>query len=608
MSSRGRRFDDHSTLRFWNSVSVRASAGQMGSRSQTVRGPLKGHWGEMEMKRWGWFGLIAVGCLAAVVAVRVLFPVQFLLAIALANREMHPVKSNQPVTWLQGPDVASASVDDRPPNIVVILADDLGFNDVTLHGGVAGGIVKTPHIDSIARDGVELSNGYAGNATCAPSRAAIMTGRYAPRFGFEFTPAPVGFARVITKMATAAEPGHPTIFNSDVLESVPPLDQEALPRSEITIAKMLKGRGYHTLHLGKWHLGGTAGSRPEQAGFDESLGFMAGASMYLPENDPDVINMKQPWDPIDKFLWFGTPYGVQYTGSHLFRPSRYMTDYLGDEAVNAIHANRNRPFFIYFAANAAHTPLQATKEDYAALSQIQDPRLRVYGAMVRALDRNVGKILTALKSDGLDRNTLVIFTSDNGGAAYIGLDDSNKPFRGYKATFFEGGLHVPYFVKWQNHIKPGTTYSSPVAHVDIVGMAAAAAGAALPKDRIIDGVDLLPFLTGERQGPPHRNLFWRSGDYDVVLQDGWKLQRNIFPLPGKPKHLWLYNLAADPTERTNLATSNRAKVAELEAVMNGINHQMAKPIWPSVLAGPIAIDHTSKTPIKDGDDYIYWYN
>jgi arylsulfatase A-like enzyme len=280
-----------------------------------------------------------------------------------------------------------------------------------------------------------------------------------------------------------------------------------------------------------------------------------------------------------------------------------MTDYLTGEAIAAVHANRNRPFFMYFAPNAIHTPLQATRADFAALPNIANHRLRVYAAMVRNLDRNIGRLLQALSDDGLEQNTIVIFTSDNGGANYIGLPDINRPFRGWKATFFEGGLHVPYFMRWPARIKPGTKYAEPVGHVDIFATAAAAAGAALPTDRKLDGVDLMPFVTGQATGPAHQNLFWRSGNYRVVLANGWKYQRMDFP----PKQ-WLFDLTADRTEQHNLAEADPAKVKELSALMDEIDGQQAKPLWPSVLSGGIAIDHPLGFPDKPGDAFIYWDN
>jgi arylsulfatase A-like enzyme len=325
--------------------------------------------------------------------------------------------------------------------------------------------------------------------------------------------------------------------------------------------------------------------------------------MYLPENDPDVENSKQAFDPIDLFLWAGLPWGVQYNGSPWFQPAGYMTDYLTDEALHAIDANRNRPFFLYFAPNAVHTPLQARREDFDALPNISDHRLRVYGAMVRDLDRNVGRILSKLHEDGLDQNTLIIFTSDNGGANYIGLPDINRPFRGWKATFFEGGMHVPYFIEYPGHIQPGTHYPQPVAHVDIFATAAAAAGATIPTDRAMDGVDLLPFITGQTPGEPHKNLFWRSGNYSVVLEGGWKLQRMKIPFKE-----WLFNLHDDPTEQVNLVLNRPDIVDILTARMNQIDAQQEKPLWPSILSGAIAIDHPMGVPTKPDDEFIYWDN
>ncbi len=524
------------------------------------------------------------------------------LILLFAMLRMPAVAPNHQVAWQQGPDKPEKPPADRPPNIVVILADDLGYNDISVHGGgVANGAVPTPNIDAIAHEGVELTNGYAGDATCAPSRAAIMTGRYATRFGFEFTPAPVAFARVIASMS--GKNTFPAVLHEDAIENVPALDKEAIPTSEITIAALLKKQGYHTLHFGKWHLGAVDGARPEEMGFDESLGFTPGASMYLPKNDPDSENSNQDFDPIDLFLWAALPFGVQYNGSPWFAPATYMTDYLTNEAITAIHANRNRPFFLYFAPNAPHTPFQACKEDFAALASITDHRLRVYGAMIRNLDANVGRLTAALKSEGLADKTLVIFTSDNGGAHYIGLPDINRPFRGWKATFFEGGMHVPYFLRWPAKIKSGTTYAQPVAHVDIFGTAAAAAGAKLPTDRKMDAVDLLPYVTGATKGTPHKNLFWRSGNYRVVLADGWKYQRMSAP----PKQ-WLFNLTTDPTEQHNLAATEPARVQSLGALMDQIDSEQSKPIWPSILSGTIAIDHPGGVPIMPSDETIVWDN
>lgn len=519
----------------------------------------------------------------------------------IAHSKLPHVQTNHPVTWAEGPPTVPPGR--RPPNVILILADDMGYNDITFNGGgIAHGLVPTPNIDSIGHEGVDFVNGYAGNATCAPSRAAIMTGRYPTRFGFEFTPAPLAFEKMV---AIAPEPGapYPNVYDAAAAKHVPPLDTQGVPASEVTIAEALKARGYHTLQFGKWHLGGAKGMRPEQQGFDESLGFIAGASMYLPEHDPDVVNSKQPWDPIDRFLWGNLPYSVQFNGSPMFAPRGYMTDYLTDEAVKAIQANRNRPFFMYFAPNAIHTPLQAKKQDYDALPQIKDHRLRVYGAMARNLDRNVGRILTTLRQQGLDKNTLVIFTSDNGGAGYIGLPDVNKPYRGFKMTFFEGGIHSPFFMRWPGHIPANSRFAPPVAHVDIFATAAAAAGAKVPTDRVMDGVDLLPYVAGQAKGRPHQSLYWRSGQYEVLLDGDWKLQSSA------ARHkVWLYDMAKDPTEQHDLSAAQPQKVAELLGKLRAEDAQMAKSLWPSVIRGPIFVDKPSGVPHLRTDEHILWDN
>jgi arylsulfatase A-like enzyme len=511
---------------------------------------------------------------------------------------------NREVAWQQGPaDPAPIPPGQtRKPNIIVILADDLGFNDVSFYGGgVAGGLVPTPNIDALGREGVNFTSGYAGNGTCAPSRAALMTGRYPTRFGYEFTPAPLGFQRMIGHSGIGGE--HPTIYHTEREKDVPDFRELGLPNSEITIAKMLQGAGYHTLHFGKWHLGEMENQRPEVHGFDESLGFYAGASMFLPEDHPDAVNSKQDYDPIDKFLWAALPYGVRYNSGEMFEPVGHMTDYLTDQALLSIKANRNRPFFMYLAYNTPHTPLQATRADYDALPQIKDHTMRVYGAMIRQLDRNVGRLMAELKAQGLDENTLVVFTSDNGGAHYIGLEGLNTPYRGWKATFYEGGVRVPFFMRWPARIPAGSTYDAPISHFDIFATAAGAAGTALPSDRTIDGVDLIPFLTGAKPGNPHDRLFWRSGPYVVVRAGAWKLQ--IEATSGLKA---LYDLASDPGEKTNLITVNPDKAAELTAMIEAFQKEQVAPLWPALLEGPIPLDHPLGRPSGKDDAYVYWSN
>jgi arylsulfatase A-like enzyme len=280
-----------------------------------------------------------------------------------------------------------------------------------------------------------------------------------------------------------------------------------------------------------------------------------------------------------------------------------VTDYLAVEAARAIAANANRPFFLYVAFNAPHTPLQALRSDVDALPEIEHPTLRVYAAMIRALDRGMGTVLEALRAHGLERDTLVIFTSDNGGADYVGLPDLNQPYRGWKMTFFEGGIRTPFFAKWPARLPGGARFHTPAAHVDIFATATGAAGAALPSDRTIDGVDLVKLALGEAQGRPHGAIFWRSGHYRTILADDWKLQ-----VSERPKRTWLFDTTADPTERTNLAGARPDKVAELAAILAEHEQQMVLPAWPALIEGSIAVDHTLAEPLREGEEYVYWAN
>ncbi len=527
-----------------------------------------------------------------------LWPVQIML---VAYRFTHPVAASRAVHWAEGP--ARSPAGGRPPNIVLIVADDLGINDITTEGrgrGAAGGLVPTPAIDAIAREGADFTVAYSADATCSPSRAALMTGRYPQRFGFEFTAVPDLLAKYVPRYSPHNRP-YPTIYHADLQGQAPPMEKMGMPSSEVTIAEILKSRGYHTIHLGKWHLGDSRGMRPEDQGFDESLGFMAGASKYEP--DTASIDAKLPGYPLDRFLWLALADGVQLNGGPPFHAGEYMTDYLSDQAAAAIKANRNRPFFIYLAYNAPHTPFQATKADYDALGSVKDGRVRVYGAMIRALDRGVAKVMSALKAQGVDRNTIVVFTNDNGGAWYAGLPDINKPYRGWKGTFFEGGIRVPLFISWPDRIAPGQRLTLPTEHIDILPTLAAAAAASLPARHRIDGINLLPFLTQRAKTPVGRTLFWRSGSYEAVRDGDWKLQ-----ISRNPPRVWLFDLAADPTERSNLSARRPDVVERLRADIAAHDQELAKPLWPALLEEPIRIDVPADAPWKPGQEYVYWPN
>ena len=518
---------------------------------------------------------------------------------------MHPRDANRAVPWVAGPAQADKPLAQRPPNIIVILADDLGFNDVTTYGGgYAAQGVPTPNIDSIARDGVRFDQGYAGAAVCTVSRAALMTGRYPWRFGVEFTPTPGAMARVAGELYADRNNLHPVVIDKQKAANAKSFNDLGMPASEQTVAELLKARGYHNIHIGKWHLGSTPEMRPNNQGFDESLFMESG--LYLPEKDANVVNAKQDFDPIDKFLWPNMRFGVSYNGGKWFEPAKYLTDYFTDEAVTAIKRNKNQPFFMYLAHWGVHTPLQASKADYDSLPNIPDHRRRVYAAMVKSVDRSVGRVLQTLREEGLDDNTIVIFTSDNGAPGYIGLPEVNKPYRGWKLTQFEGGLHVPYVAKWPGRIQAGTQYKQPVSNIDILPTVVAAAGGKLPADRVMDGVNLLPFLgkdAAQQASQPQRALFWRDGPYRTVQDGGWKLI-----VSERPKKDWLFNLNADPTEKLNLADTQPQKLAQLKAVLQAHHANMPAPLWSSFIELPVAIDKTLDQKPTPQDEYTYWYN
>jgi len=509
----------------------------------------------------------------------------------------HPRAPHREVPWQQGPAKAASSA--RPPNVIVILIDDMGINDVSSYGGGMPQ-VPTPNIDRLATEGVRFDRGYSANAVCSPSRASLMTGRYATRFGFEFTPTPGNMAKVASMLA-APDRLRPVVAHPERAADIAPFNELGMPPSEVTIAEVLKPAGYHTVHIGKWHLGGTDEFRPNNQGFDETLFMESG--LHLPEDSRLVENAKQDFDPIDRFLWPNMRYAASYNGGGWFKPKGYLADYYTDEAIKVIEANRNQPFFLYLAHWGIHTPLQALKSDYETLPATMSHRERVYGAMVLSIDRSVGRIMAALKAQGLDDNTLVVFTSDNGAPGYIGLPQVNKPYRGFKLTLFEGGVRVPYFARWPGHLPAGQRYPNPVSSLDLMPTIAAAAGAKLPDDRVIDGVNLLPFLTSQQTALPHDVLFWRDGSYEMVMAKGWKLQQSQ-----RPAKTWLFHLDADPTEQHNLAAQQPEKVAELKALLVAHNAEMKPALWPSFIEMPVMVDKTLDQPESPDDEYVYWQN
>ncbi|MBO6696626.1 MAG: sulfatase-like hydrolase/transferase [Maricaulis sp.] len=554
------------------------------------------------MRTWQKFAAGFLVLIVAAIAVALSFRTELILW-AVKNRDLPEVAAETPeINWQQGPDFASQPASDRPPNVILILADDLGINDISAFGGgVAGGLVPTPNIDRLATEGVNFVNGYAGNATCSPSRAMLMTGRYATNTGFEFTPTPAGMGRVVTSVSGDIRPDLPAgDFSSEADGRRPVYEDQGLPTQEVTVAEMLGQAGYHNVHIGKWHLGVSPGIDPLGQGFDESL--LMSEGMYLPEDSPEVVNARVDFDPIDRFLWASQRFAGSFNRSELFAPGGYLTDWWTEEALRAIEANRNRPFFLYLGHWAPHTPLQATRADYEAVGDIQPHRLRVYASMIRALDRSVGEILDRLEEEGLAENTVVIFSSDNGGAGYIGLPEVNAPYRGWKLTLFEGGLRVPFMMRWPAGLPAGRVVEQPVTHIDIFRTIASITGAELP-EREIDGVDLLPVASGS--GPLERvndAIFWQSGTYWAVRAGDWKFQ-----IDQSQDKSWLFNLASDPTEQFNLIDQHPDIAERLLGLLNA-HHEGRRQLYPAVTSMPVMIDKSLAEEYEEGDELVFWPN
>ena len=547
---------------------------------------------------------IMVALIVVTASIGWFFRVEILLGVIEYRFSSIEVSEPRDIPWKQGPSASTTTNLERPPNIILIVADDLGYNDISTFGG---GIVQTPSIDRLAKEGAVFNQSYSGASTCAPSRAMMMTGRYPTRTGFEFTPTPAGMGKAVSFISGGMDNNLPPGFYDEEMEAnQPPYQLKGLPPEEITIAETLKDSGYYTAHIGKWHLGNDNGMAPHEQGFDDSLLMTSG--LYLPEDDLNVVNAKIPFDPIDKFLWKAMTYSNSFNSGdgNRFKPKGYLTDYWTDESINVIKANKNRPFFLYLAHWGPHTPLQATREDYEAVGDIRPHRKRVYAAMVRAIDRSVGRVLDTLDQEGLADNTLVMFTSDNGGAGYIGIPEVNQPFRGWKITMFEGGLRVPMMIKWPSKITAGTVVDIPVAHIDVMPTLAAAA-TSQSKATEIDGVNILPLATSQGdQNWDRETLFWQNGHYQVVRHGDWKLQVNDRPTDGL-QH-WLFDLAKDPTEQNNLAAVRQDKVKELNGLL--VDHQAnaVGALYPATTQMPVMVDKTLAETFEEGDEYVYTPN
>jgi len=403
----------------------------------------------------------------------------------------------------------------KRPNIIVIVSDDMGYADIGCHGCKD---IATPNIDSIAQNGILFTNGYVSCPVCSPTRAGLATGRYQQRFGYEFN----------TRR-----------FQGKV----------GLPLTEITMAEVLKAAGYATGAVGKWHLGMRPEFHPLKRGYDEFFGFLGGAHSYINPRLNSTNPILRGTKPVDE--------------------KEYLTDAFSREAVSFIQRHRNEPFFLYLAYNAVHRPMQAPQRYRNSFKHITNPKRRTYAGMLTAMDEGIGKVLAKLREFRLEEDTLLFFVSDNGGPSKAN-GSRNNPLRAGKGTMFEGCIRVPFIVQWPRRLKRGLTYDHPVISLDILPTAAAVAK--LPRDHKMNGVNLIPYLTGKKKTAPHDTLFWRTGQNHAVRKGNWKLVK----MGGKTA---LFDLTSDIGETRDLTAERPDVIKEIEKTYEQWNSQMVAPLW-----------------------------
>lgn len=428
--------------------------------------------------------------------------------------------------WAGSTGAVAAADAPAKPNVLVIVADDLGYGDLGFQGGKE---IPTPNLDKLAAGGVKCTSGYVTCPVCSPTRAGLLTGRYQQRFGHEFNPGP----------------------------TPDPSDKIGLSLGEKTIADRFRAAGYKTGLVGKWHLGNLPEFHPQQRGFDEFYGFLGGAHPYFP-GSPDN-------NPILR-------------GTETVKDPEYLTDTFGQEAVAYIDRHKADPFYLQVTFNAVHNPQHAKPEHLERFKGISNERRRTYAGMLTAMDDAIGAILGKLESEKLEQNTLVVFISDNGGPEANG--STNGPLRGQKGTTWEGGVRIPFVVKWPAALPAGGEFHQPVIQLDVVPTALAAIGQPV-SEKNLDGVNLLPFLKGEAQGAPHERLYWRFGLQSAIRQGDWKLVTAVGSEAPQ-----LFNLKSDLGEKTDLASAEPEKFKELQAAWNEWNGTLVAPKWRAARANP----------------------
>lgn len=417
------------------------------------------------------------------------------------------------------------------PNIVFILSDDAGYADFGFQGSKE---FKTPELDKFAKNSVLFTQAYVSAAVCGPSRAGLLTGKYQQKFGFE-------------------ENNVPGLMSKNGITG----DDMGLPLDQKIMADYLKEQGYKTAVFGKWHLGNADRFHPTKRGFDEFYGFRGGARSYMPYGTENQLTRNE--DRLER----GFGEYEEYEG--------YLTDGLADEAISFMERNQKNPFFIYLAFNAVHTPMEAKEEDLAKVLGLTGKR-KTLAAMAIAMDKACGKVLNRIKELGLDKNTLIVFTNDNGGPSDAN-ESSNNPLSGTKANHLEGGIRVPFLMSWPGKLKPNTVYGNPISTLDLLPTFITAAGGNVSNIKGLDGVNLIPFLTENTTEKPHETLYWKKEARGAVRHNDWKLVR----FPDRPAEL--YNIKEDISEVNDLAAEHPEKVRELYKMLFNWELTLERPLW-----------------------------
>ena len=419
----------------------------------------------------------------------------------------------------------------KKPNIIFLFCDDAGYADFGFQGST---VMKTPNLDKLSKEGIKFTQGYVTDATCGPSRAGLITGKYQQKFGYQEINVPNFMSK-----------------NSKFLG-----DDMGLPVDQKTIADYLKKLGYKSAVYGKWHLGNADRFHPLKRGFDEFYGFRGGARSYFPYKNFNGVHHDNK---------------MERNFENFEEPKGYATDVFADEAITFIEKNKNNPFFIYLAFNAVHTPMHATKEDLAKFPNLKGKRQQV-AAMTLALDRACGKVLDKLKKLGLDDNTIIVFSNDNGGPTDKNAS-LNLPLSGTKSNHLEGGLRVPFLMKWPKKLKAGKVYNYPVSTMDLLPTFYAAGGGDVKDLEKVDGVNLIPFVNGSNEARPHKYLFWKKEARAVCRDNDWKLIR----FADRPAEL--YDLSKDITEQNNLASQEPERTNEMFKKLFEWELTQERPLW-----------------------------